>query len=636
MASIVYEARLSQAAALIKYYTEMYTAGTPVVSDAEFDRIERDYLAKIGKSRRQAGTVGTKPSDNTGLKKIKHKIQMGSLEKANNRADIVNWIKTLSKSAGNNIWPLFWSVKLDGLSVDIRYENGVLILAVTRGDGTFGEDITRNVKIMQGVRDNIPKFTGDLRGEIIIKNSDFTAQNFPDASNTRNSAAGAAKSIHDNSKCRFCSVLFYRVIPYEESKVDEFNLLKAYRLNTPMHGIVNSVDEIMQVYHKFISETRSQLDCEIDGLVFEINDTETAFSVGTDMLHPEYAIALKFPNAEGETVLRDVIFQIGNTGRITPVAVFDEVILAGARITKASLATIGLLRSKQITIGARIIVSRRNDVIPMVERVVAVGTQAVKIPAHCPSCNHELTESGEYLICENTATCPAQLQGSIINYTKKLGILEWGDTVVEAICEAGLVDDVSDIYTLEVDQLESVTMPESGRVLGSKTAETMIRNLHNKNQLPLHSLIGSLGIKGIGRTMCKLLVDAGYDTVEKMHDADEYDLSDIQGFGAVRAREFVNGIKGLGNIIDNILVYVKISGPSTGKMKGKSVCMTGFRDAEMMSEIEAQGGTVKNSVGAGLTYLVQKERNSVSEKSKKATSLGTKVISIDDMWEILR
>jgi DNA ligase (NAD+) len=405
-------------------------------------------------------------------------------------------------------------------------------------------------------------------------------------------------------------------------------------LEVPSAFLVDNIEDIMRLYNHYVVERREYLDYDIDGLVIEIDDTEKAFSVGTDPAHPEYAIAFKFPHAEGETTLRAVEWQVGNTGRVTPVAVFDEVTLAGARINRASLATVGLLKGKGLEIGSKIVVSRRNDVIPMVERAVTKGISPINIPHNCPSCGHALEIEGEYIICPNIGACPAQIQGAVLNYTKKIGVLEWGDTVVKAMCDSGLVRDLSDIYFIDVLKLASVEM-ESGRILGIKTATKMFDNLNDKLRLPLHVFVGALGIKGVGRTMCKLLVDAGYNTIEKMRSANVMDIARVEGFGPIRAEEFVAGLQEREGIINDILGRVKIEKPSSGAMNGKSVCMTGFRDADMASEIERQGGSIKSSVGKGLTYLVQKDASSVTEKSKKALELGVKVISIENMWRIL-
>lgn len=602
---------------LVAFSTELYSVGAPILTDASFDILEKEYPTK---------TVGSKPS--SAFEKVRHSVPMGSLSKAQSEADISNWIRGL----GRNPWPLFISEKLDGISISVEYKNGQLVRALTRGDGNFGEDITRNVVLMKGVKKTIPNFTGFLRGEIIVKKSDF--HNFPDASNPRNSAAGAAKSQHDNSKCKFCSVVFYRIIPYSTSKREEFKQLKTWGLQTPNFTWANNSKEIDAFYKEYVDSTRSRLDYDIDGLVIEIDDTEKAFSVGTDPLHPEYAVAYKFPHAEGETTLRAVEWQVGNTGRITPVAVFDEVLLAGARINRASLATVNLLKGKGLEIGSKIIVSRRNDVIPMVERALSKGTSQIRIPSNCPSCGYTLEVEGEYVICPNIGVCPAQIQGAVINYTKKIGVLEWGDTVVKAICDSDSIRDLADIYELSPEDIAGLYL-ESGRGIGLKTANKMYDNLHEKSELPIHVFVGALGIKGVGRTMCKVLADSGYNTIEKMRSATVDEISEIGGFGFVRAEEFVAGLEERHDIIDRILRHVSISKPARGSMNGKSVCMTGFRDADMAYEIERQGGTIKSSVGRGLTYLVQKDVKSLSEKSKKALELGVQIVSIEDMWRML-
>ena len=597
----------------------MYSDGNPILTDATFDILEREF---------PTNKVGSAPSG--AFEKVKHSVQMGSLNKAQSESDVSAWIRSIG---GSGVFPIFISDKLDGISVSIEYKNGNLVRALTRGDGVFGEDITRNVLAMKGVVRKLHRsFTGLIRGEIVVKKSDF--HHFPGASNARNSAAGAAKSQNDNSKAAFCSVLHYRMIPYMNSKIEEFGFLKMLGLETPRFTWANSIKEINQYYKEYVDSVRVGLNYDIDGLVLEINNTDKAFSVGTDAAHPEYAIAYKFPHDEGETTLRDVEWQVGNTGRITPVAYFDEIKLAGAIISRASLATVGLLKSKGIEIGSKIIVSRRNDVIPMVERVITKGTRTVEIPKKCPSCSHALDIEGEYLLCPNIGSCPAQLQGSILNYTKKIGVLEWGDAVVKAICDSGIVLDLSDIYYIDDRDVSNLTT-ESGRIIGEKTAEKMFSNLSAKSELPIHVFVGSLGIKGIGRSMCKLLAEAGYTDIELMRSANIWDLALIPGFGPVRAEEFVSGLKDREDIIDRILEYVKIEQPSSGALTGKSVCMTGFRDAEMGEEIERQGGSLKSSVGRGLTYLVQKGGSAVSEKSKKALSLGVEVISVDDMWRIL-
>lgn len=602
--------------------TAEYQSGFPFIPDSVYDILEKDYPTE---------KVGAKPSGD--LSKIKHRIPMGSLSKAQSIDDVSSWIKGL----GKNPFPMIVLDKLDGASVSFLYKSGSLVYAATRGDGDIGEDITRNAAIMKGVKKNIPGFSGELRGEIIVKKSDF--HNFPGAANTRNSAAGAAKSIHDNSKCRFCSVVYYRIIPYDsdlpESKREELFLIKSFGLETPKASIAKSLEDIESIYDEYVSERRKQLDWDIDGLVIEIDDSEKALSVGTDQYHPEYAIALKFPHDSGVTKLLSVEWQVGGTGRVTPVAVFSPISLGGATISRASLATVRLISEKNLELGSNIVVSRRNDVIPMVERAITEGIAKIKIPTKCPSCKGDLEEVGEYLICKNTGSCSAQLEGAVINYTNKIGVLEWGDAAVKSIVASGLVRNLADIYKLDADDITNLPS-EEGRAIGAKNAEKMIEYLHSKNPIPVHVFVGALGIKGISETMSKAVVDAGFSTIEDMLNADAEEISEIQGFGSKRAEEFVNGINNRSDVISEILDYIEVAQVTVGKLTGISFCMTGFRDPELKSAIEAAGGTVKSSVSKDLDYLIQRDKNQKTEKSIKANKIGVDVISIDDAWSMVR
>ena len=627
------DSRIDLLTMTMKQATDRYSTGNPIMSDAQYDALELE-LRKIDPKNALLKTVGApvKPDKTgTGLAKIRHSVTMGSLNKAQSEAEVSSWFRKVSRSGD-----LVITEKLDGISVSLIYKNGNLVTAATRGDGTNGEDITRNVTLMRGVKKSIPGFTGEIRGEILILKSDF--HNFPGASNTRNSAAGAAKSIHDNSKCKYCTVICYRVLGKTfDSKIQELGWLNSNSIPTVgMYYPARSVADIQRIYYNYINEKRASLDYDIDGLVIEVNNNEAALEILQDPSYPEYAIAYKFPHATGITTLRDIEWQIGHTGRITPVGIFDEVNLVGANVSRASLATWSFVKNMGLRKEDKIEVSRRNDVIPKIERVIEHSRLSQFLPpSQCPACNHTTETDGEYIICPNIGVCPAQIEGGISNWLRKVGVLEWGDAIVHELVEQDIVHNISDLYILDVDDLSEI-VTSGGKRLGEKNARTMIDNLNAKITMPLHVFIGSLGIKGIGRSICKSIVDAGYDTIGKMREAGEYDIQEIPGMGELRAIEFTNGIVERMPIIQALLLNgVKISKPSAGSMKGKSVCMTGFRDAEMTETIESKGGTVKSSVSKDLTYLVQKDASSKSSKSDKAREYGVRVISQDDMWRIL-
>lgn len=589
-----------------------YQDGNPIMSDQEYDALE----LKIGEQA-IGGTLD--PS----MKSAKHTYPMGSLLKAQTRLHIDKWIKSLGVPA----YPLAITEKMDGVSCSASYVDGILINALTRGDCIYGEDITENFVRMKGAKRKLPvPFTGSLIGEIIIRRSDF--HNFEGASNPRNSAAGAAKATNDRSKAQFCSVIFYKAEPRLESRLEDFKFLKSLGLTTPTFLYAKKSEGIDSIYERYIESTRKDIDYDIDGLVVEIDNRDLAYSVGTDYLLPEYAIAYKFPSDEGETTLRSVIWQTGRTGVITPVAVFDPVLLAGASVERANIATLDLMIEKNLTVGARIVVSRRNDVIPMVERYISGGNGIFNIPKSCPSCGSTLRKDKKRIYCINTFSCKAQVVGTVVNYTTKLGVLEWGEENVAAIYSQLNLMGLFDIYYIgDISIAECKT--SSGKFIGRKTASSMISNLSSKTNLKLANFIGALGIPGISTTLAQTLVENGYDTIDKMCFADEDDLKDIDGFGESRALDFTQYMSSMSTSIFNITrEIINIESISEGPLSGKSFCLTGFRDAELSNSIQLLGGTVKNSVSKDLTYLVQKA-NKASTKTEKANSLGIKIISYE-------
>jgi len=537
---------------------------------------------------------------------------------------------------------LIVSDKLDGLSVSCKFVDGKLVQAATRGDGETGEDITRNVKRMKGVPTDLlvspsrqKLFSGHLRGEIIIKRDDFSKY-FPGEENPRNSAAGKAKSL-DGKGCEHLNVLFYQVLPDEgplPTKWAEFEWLESQiGVETPSVYACASPLEVESVYRLYIDKERAALPYDIDGLVVEVDDNMLALEIGGGS-KPDYARAYKFPHPTGEATLQSVVWQVGSSGIVAPVALFSPVVIAGATNGRASLATEGRILELDLHLGDRILVARRGEVIPRVEDVLGRGTgPKVEAPETCPSCGYVLERDGAYLKCPNLGVCPAQGKGAIEHWLDEVGVKEWG-SAVEALYDQGFIKDAADLYKVQDWRLADMHL--GGRRIGPANAQTMVRNLRAKMSLPLHVFVGSLGIPMMGKTMCKSLVDAGFDTLESMAGAREEDLVEIHGVGESKARAFVRGLHARRDLVAKLgLAGVHIQGASAGPLRGKSVCMTGFRDAEMASEIERQGGVVKSGVSKGLSYLVQKEPQSHSEKSEKAGKYGTPVVGIDEMWRLL-
>jgi len=261
--------------------------------------------------------------------------------------------------------------------------------------------------------------------------------------------------------------------------------------------------------------------------------------------------------------------------------------------------------------------------------------QYIQIPTVCPECQTPLITDGEYLVCPNGESCPAQISGAIKRWLTKIGVKHFGDALVDLLCETGRVERIADLYRLDPNEVAAMEFPDCRKVGG--TADKAFRNLHAATTMPLHVFVGSLGIPLIGRSMAKTLVDGGLDSLNAMSKAKVADVAAIPGVGQTKAEAFCDGFWDLldRGIITALLAHVTIAAKAVGAFTGKSICMTGFRDAQMEQAIEAQGGSIKGSVSKDLTILVTKDPTSNSGKAQKARQYGTEIIGIDEMWDRL-
>lgn len=622
--------------AQLRAWDAAYHADNAIVTDAAYDAF-RDETKRLLPNDPYWSEVGSAPR--SAWAKVRLGYPMGSLNKVQTPDEMQAWLA--SKNLLNE--KMHVSLKADGISILLQYESGKLVRAATRGDGAIGEDITVNVRKMRGVTCNGP-FTGRIRGEIVLEKDVFGANFKPlGYKNCRNAAGGAAKDLA-GEKCHLLQVLSYAIRPDGDeellSRSAEFNRLQLLGFRTAGAGTVcYGESEIGAVYDFFVGGERDRLIYEIDGLVVEVDNTDAREAMGETDQRPHGAVAFKFPHDRAETTLRDIVWQVGASGRITPVAVFDPVELAGATVRQATLHNVAYIYRLSKTgchIGDTICVSRKNDVIPGVEALnfLAADTAEFSPPLRCPVCDTATVMQGEYLVCPNKSGCDAQTEGSIKRWITKVGIKDFGSALVEAVCQAGLVNEPADLYRLDVEVIAKLQL--SGKKVGKSTATTALKNLHAKTCLPIHVLVGSLGIPMWSRSMVKLLVSAGYDTLGKMGDATESDLVKIARVETTKARAFVEGFDVVLPKITNLLaVGITIAPEATGSMKGSTVCLTGFRDPAMEAAIESRGGTMKSSVSKDLTFLVAKDPTGTSGKLVTARANGTKVVGIQEMWALL-
>lgn len=626
----------------LKAANAAYRNGTPFLSDAVYDGLEQELAAAVAsasvkdadvlEAQRFLAEVGASVPDESPWVKVTHRVPMGSLSKVQDDDEFVAWLST----AG--VRPLVWSEKLDGISVQISYVDGSLTRAATRGDGLVGEDITRNVTRMKGVVTRIQGFTGHIRGEIVLRRSDFATMS-GDYANPRNAASGIAKRL-DGTGSENLTVFAYQIVrdggAQIQRKQDEFKILQRVGFPIPSWGTAADPRTILLARAGY---NRDALDYDIDGLVVEYDDLAFMRSLGETNLRPKGATAFKFAHQTAVTTLRDIQWQVGNTGRVTPVAIFDAVTLAGASVEKATLHNLSqiqrLTSGLGFGVGDIIEVSRRNDVIPGVEALVSSSSRTAPLspPLCCPACQTALTRDGEYLVCEGD-NCPAQVVGAISRWVKKVGILGLGDATIAALVDAGLLYDPSDLYLLK-NNLQLREVPVNGSRLGS-SADAIVAEIEAKAVMPLSTLVGSIGIPLCSRSVCQTLVDHGFDTLDKMRQARLADIAAVPGMGETKAQAFVTGIRAKAQLIALLLGNgVRIKAKPVGSMTGLSVCFTGFRDTQLEQAFEQAGGSVKASVVKGLTYLVAKDAHGTSTKLTKARSMGVVVMTPDEFRALL-
>jgi DNA ligase (NAD+) len=620
-------ARIAKLVASLRKHKDAYYNGTPLISDAAYDALE-DELRELDPANDLFKTVGAPVVQVTEWEKARHAIPMGSLNKAVTEDEFRKWATRCDELATQQGLEaisegLFVTEKLDGLSLAVTYEKGVLKDAITRGDGEVGERITPNAARMKGVPKKLKSGVSvTVRGEIILKLSDMKKA-FPGAANPRNQASGTSKRF-DGQGCEHLTVLFYDLEGEEHAtEQKKFARLQALGLSTPSFTathLAGAIDE----HRRYAKSQRARLDYEVDGLVMRANDTHVQAMLGEVGRRPRGAIAFKFASQAKVTRVVDIIWDTGSSGRVSPVAIVEPVALAGATVQRASLANASRVAELDIGIGDEVLVSRRNDVIPYVEEVVVKHGPTAKPPKTCNVCGARLEKTGEYLSCRNTK-CRAIIEGRIQNWVDAQGILEWGETLIAQLVEAKLVKEPADLYRLTPEQIAK--LDRRGMTIATK----VLKNLKAQLPLSLPKFLASLGIENFGAQTAKALVAGGFDSLEKVLGAKAADLAPLSGVGPAKAKAAVEGFAARKAEIQRLLKVgvVPVTKKASGPLAGKSFCFTGALSRprkELEQLVESRGGTLLAGVTQELTYLVMEDPNSGSSKAQKAAKYGTKCI----------
>jgi DNA ligase (NAD+) len=633
-------ARVQELEALVAQARHDYYNQQPSVTDEAYDAWV-DELAELKEDSPAVTAVGAPPV--SAWPKVEHSIPMGSLDKVQTVDAMTSWVQKYSRSRsqlGTGYEHLIVTEKLDGISLSLKYTKGKFVQGLTRGDGNVGEDITPNVARMKGVLHELPKpIDAMIRGEIVLLKEDHK-KHFPHMANPRNAASGTSKRLDGQGSEHLTVVTYHAEAEGQDirSETEMFGFLGDMGFKTPnwyRSALAIGVRTPQDIWVSYQQSVRESLPYEIDGLVVRFDDLAYQWSLGEKNGRPVGAVAFKFSAITRETKALRRVDQVGGTGKITPVAEFTPVRILGAQIARASLYNQKYIEQIGFYLGGRMLVSRANDVIPRVVSMVHRHPEGEvsQPPEVCPECGTKTERDGEYVICPNVSECPAQTEGRIKQWVRELGVLEWGPTLIQKVVEAGLVKTVPDLYSLKVESLAELDR------MGTTSAKNAVGQLWSVVPLPLEQFLGALGIPLCATTTIQTVVDAGFDTLDKVREASKEQLMTIPGMGPRRAESLHGWLQRNSGLVGDLLgAGVTIKERPVGHLTGKSVCFTGkssLKRAELIRLAETAGGTVKKSVGSGLTYLVLADPSSGSTKTKAAHKNGVECISEEDFLQLV-
>ncbi len=616
--------RARELEALIRRHQELYYNGEPEISDEEFDALW-DELASIDPENALFASVGADRSER--WPKYGHRMTMGSLSKATDPESFLAWAAKMSYR------PYLVQYKLDGASMELQYDGGRFVRGVTRGDGDIGDDITQNVARMNGVPKKLAEpFTGAVRGEVLMSRS-MHAQKYADKANCRNAANGLMKR-KDGEGAGDLDIICYDALgslpsgaPFTTER-EKISWLQRMGFNVVPTTECQSPEEVV-AYRAKIMDMRATLPYDIDGLVVKGDriDPEDA-----GKLRPELQIAFKFSPEEAVTTLVDVEWSESGTS-VTPIGLVEPVRLAGTTVQRANLANPGMIRSMDLRIRSKVVITKRGEIIPKIESLVENPPDAapISIPTHCSLCGTPLVDEDTRLYCPNPA-CPGKAYHRLEKWLSVIDIKDIGSALLRRLFDAGRVVRIPDLYSLTVADLLSFER------MGDKSAQKIIRNIKAQSDVSLSQFVAGFDIEGIGILMADKLVAAGYTTLEKLLLAPWPDFESIDGFAEITAKALYNGLRvveaDMRELVDK--GFVRIRAPSAAvsaekiPVAGKNFCFTGELVAMKRSEAEKlvrdSGGFVKTSVTKDLDYLVTNDPSSGSEKNRRAQELSISII----------
>ena len=641
---------------LNQYAYEYYTLDEPSVEDSEYDRLYQE-LVKLEAENPQL-TRADSPTHRTGgvildgFVKFRHPYNLYSLGDVFSREELAVWEERVRKEIANPEY--ICELKIDGLSLSLYYENGLLVTAATRGDGTTGENITENVKRIKDVPLKLKEAIDIVvRGEAYLPRKNFAKLNkerelegAAPFANPRNAAAGTLRQLDTKivAKRGLATFLYQEASPAtndtQEEVLEYFEEL-GFQVN-PERKFARNMDEIWE----FIEEAtrlRDELPYDIDGVVVKVNNLAEQEELGFTVKAPRWAIAYKFPAEQAETEILSVDWTVGRTGVVTPTANMTPVLLAQTTVARATLHNVDYIEEKDIRIGDHVLIYKAGDIIPKVGKVLLdkrpEGLESLEIPTECPECGSELIhfEDEVALRCVNPL-CPAQIREKLIHFASRdaMNIVGLGPSVISQLFDKKLVADVADLYQLTIEDL--LTLDKVKETLAQKIVSAIAQSRENSAE----KLLFGLGIRHVGGKAAKLLLER-FANLRALSKATEEEISEIPSLGGVIATAVVSyfetdGAKILLDELENAGVNFDYLGAVNveGILSGKTVVLTGklttLKRSEAKEKLEALGANVSGSVSKKTDLVVAGEE--AGSKLTKAQDLGIEIWSEQDLLDL--
>ncbi|HBT81167.1 hypothetical protein A2757_02280 [Candidatus Giovannonibacteria bacterium RIFCSPHIGHO2_01_FULL_48_47] len=643
--------------AINKYRYEYHVLNKSSISPEALDSLKHelkkledefpDLITKDSPTQRVAG----KPLK--GFQKIIHKFPMLSLEDVFYEEEFSQWQDRVMKLLRVSHPPeLFAELKFDGLAVSIIYENGILEKAATRGDGKIGEDITQNIKTIEAIPlrlENDLKGEVEIRGEVIITKKNFEKinreqkkENAQIYANPRNLAAGSLRQLDPKiTASRRLDFHAYDLVTElgQKKHSEEHKLLEKLGFKTDREARVITEPNELFKFKERIERGREKLPYEIDGLVVQVNDNKTFQKLGVAGKAPRGSIAFKFSPKEATTKVREIIIQVGRTGKLTPVAMLEPVQVGGVTISRASLHNEDEIRRLGLKIGDTVIVGRAGDVIPDVRKVLKELRRGKEkefhMPKTCPVCALRVSKEGPLTFCTNK-NCPAKHRENIYHFVSKsaFDIDGLGPKIVDVLLDQNLIQDAADIFDLEEGDIQPLER------FGEKSAQNIVAAIKAKSKISLPRFLIALGILHVGEETAQDLAD-NFGSLEKLKEASLEELESVPNIGEVVARSLCEWFRDAYNkrFLEKLLRRVSIEKyhAPTGKLKGLVFVITGGLEAltreEAKARIKKLGGDTSERVTKDTDYvIVGAEPGSKYDKAKK---LGIKIIDEKEFLKLL-